>query len=113
MPQFLIQVAYTPEAWAAMIDTPQNRKELVAPALESLGGKFLHAWMAFGEYDLVGIVETPNNVDVAAFSIAIASKGAVKALHTTPLLTMDEGVAAMKRAQQVAYKAPAQAAGVR
>lgn len=113
MPQYLVQVAYTPDAWAAMVDTPQNRQELVSPALESVGGKFLHAWMSFGEYDLVGIVETPSNIDVAAFSIGVASKGAVKALHTTPLLTMDESVAAMKRAQQVAYKPPAQAAGVR
>lgn len=113
MPQYLVQVAYTPDAWAAMVDTPQNRQELVRPALESIGGKFLHAWMAFGEYDLIGIIETPSNIDAAAFSIGVASKGSVRALHTTPLLSMEEAVSAMKRAQQVAYKPPVTAAGVR
>ena len=56
MAQYLVQVAYTPDAWAAMIKDPQNRQEKVEPALQSLGGHFLHSWMCFGEYDLVGIV---------------------------------------------------------
>ena len=39
MPQYLVQVAYTPESWAKMVKNPQSRLEAVRPAVESLGGK--------------------------------------------------------------------------
>ena len=114
MAQYLIQVSYTPEAWAQMVDKPQNRQELVRPAVESLGGKFEHCWMSFGEYDLVGIVEFPGNVDAGAFSIGVSAKGAVRAVKTKPLLTMEESVQMMRRASELAYTPPrGQTAGVR
>lgn len=106
MPHYLIQVAYTPDAWAAMVDNPQNRQEMVRPAVEALGGRFDHCWLSFGDYDLVGIVELPENVDAAAFAVGVTAKGACKALKTTPLLTMDEGVEAMRKAQKLTYKPP-------
>jgi len=109
MAKYLIRVAYTPEAWAAMVNEPQNRYELVKPAVESLGGKFEAAWFAFGEDDLVGIIDMPGNVDAAAFAVGVAAKGAVKKLTTTPLLTIEEGVEVMRRAQKVAYRPPTQA----
>jgi uncharacterized protein with GYD domain len=62
--------------------------------------------MAFGEYDLVGLCDFPDNVSAAAFSISVAGKGAVKALHTTPLMSMDESVEAMKKASSSAYRPP-------
>jgi len=86
VPSYLIQVAYTPDAWAAMVNQPQNRIEAVRPVVEKLGGKFEHAWLAFGEYDIVAVVELPGNTDAAAFSMAVAAGGAVKAFKTTPLL---------------------------
>src|SRR5579864_9030944 len=91
MAQYLIQVAYTPEAWAAMIKKPQNRLDAVAPVAKKLGGKFEQAWMAFGEYDIIGIVEMPDNTDAAAFSIAVAAGGACKAVRTTPLISIEDG----------------------
>jgi uncharacterized protein with GYD domain len=107
MGKYLVQVSYTPEAWAAMVKKPQSRLEAVRPAVESVGGKFEDAWIAFGEYDLIGICDCPDNVSAGAFSISVAAKGAVKALHTTPLMTMDEGVEAMKKASASAYRPPA------
>jgi len=106
MPKYLVQVAYSPESWAAMVKHPQDRMEAVRPAVESIGGKFESAYLAFGEYDLIGIIDFPDNVASAAFSIDVASKGAVKALKTTPLLTMDESVAAMQKASSVSYTPP-------
>jgi uncharacterized protein with GYD domain len=106
MGKYLVQVAYTPEAWAAMVKKPQSRLEAVRPAVESVGGKFDDAWMAFGEYDLVGLCDFPDNVSAAAFSISVAGKGAVKSLHTTPLMSMDESVEAMKKASSSAYRPP-------
>jgi uncharacterized protein with GYD domain len=104
MAYYLIQVAYTPEAWAAMVKEPQNRLEKVTPAVEALGGKMVQGWLTFGEYDLVAILDMPDNVSAAAFSLAVAAGGACKAYHTTPLMTMQEGVEAMKKAQGSSYK---------
>ncbi len=106
MPSYLIQVAYTPESWAAMIKEPQNRLEAVRPVVEKLGGQFAHAWLAFGEYDIVGIVDMPENTDAAAFAIAVAAGGGCKAFKTTPLLTVEEGVEAMRKAQAAGYRRP-------
>jgi uncharacterized protein with GYD domain len=106
MTNYLLQVAYTPEAWANLIAQPHDRIEAVRPAVEKLGGKITHGWFAFGDYDLIAIVEMPGNVEAAAFSLAAAAGGAVRAIKTTPLLTAAEGVEALKKAGKSGYKAP-------
>ena len=114
MAEYLVQAAYTPEALEAMIENPQNRFEAVKPALESIGGTLKQAWFAFGEADIILIVDVPNIVDAVAFSIATASKGALKSIKTTPLISVEQSVEAMGRAQQVKYVPPTQTpAGVR
>ncbi len=52
----------------------------------------------------------PGNVEAAAFSLAAAAGGAVRTIKTTPLLTVAEGVEAMKKASKSGYKAPARPA---
>jgi uncharacterized protein with GYD domain len=110
MSNYLLQVGYTPEAWANMIAHPHDRLDAVRPVIEKLGGKMLHGWFAFGDYDIVSIVEMPSNVEAAAFSLAAAAGGAVRAIKTTPLMTTAEGIEAMKKAAKSGYKAPSRAA---
>lgn len=106
MANYLLQVGYTPEAWANLIAQPHDRIEAVRPVVEKLGGKITHGWFAFGDYDLVAVVEMPGNVEAAAFSLAAAAGGAVRTIKTTPLLTTAEGVEALKKAAKSGYKAP-------
>ena len=75
MTSYLLQVAYTPEAWAAMVKNPQDRSQAVQGAVEALGGNMERFWMAFGDYDIVGIVQMPDTVSAAAFSMAVAAGG--------------------------------------
>jgi uncharacterized protein with GYD domain len=110
MASYLLQVAYTPEAWAGMIAHPHDRLDAVRPVIEKLGGKMEHGWFAFGDYDLVAIVEMPTNVEAAAFSLAAAAGGAVRSIKTTPLMSTAEGIEALKKAAKSGYKAPARAA---
>ena len=70
MPQYLLQVAYTPEAWASLIKSPRIPLEAVRPAVEKLGGKLETGWFCFGDYDLVAVLDMPDNVSAAAFSLA-------------------------------------------
>ena len=105
MPHYLQQVAYSIEGWKALVKKPQNRIEAVRPAIEKLGGKIESAWFTFGDYDVVLIVQMPSNVDASAISIAFAAGGACKAVKTTPLLTVEEAVEAMKKAAGSEYRA--------
>ena len=97
MAHYMWQVTYTPEAWAAQLANPQDRREVVGPVVKSYGGRLVDAWYAFGDYDVVAVFEMPDGVSVAALSMALAAGGAVKDVKTTPLLTMDEGIEAMKQ----------------
>ncbi len=106
MAYYLIQAAYGPEAWDALIKNPQNRLEVIRPGVEGLGGRIVGLWYAFGEYDLVGIFEMPDNTDIAAFMLAAAANREVKAIKTTPLLTMEEGMEAMRKAPSSGYRPP-------
>jgi len=99
MPLYMLQVAYTPEAWDTLIKKPQDRIEAVTPAIRKLGGRIIDGYFAFGEYDLVAIVNMPDNVTAAAFSISAAAGGAVKPLKTSPLMSRAEGVKAMRTAK--------------
>jgi uncharacterized protein with GYD domain len=104
MPHYLQQVAYSIEGWKALVKKPQNRIEAVRPVIEKLGGTIEGAWFTFGDYDVVLIVEMPSNVDVTAIAMAFAAGGACKSVKTTPLLTLDEAVEAMKKAGKTGYR---------
>ncbi len=39
MQDYLIQIAYTPEAVATLVANPQNREEMARSLIEKLGGK--------------------------------------------------------------------------
>jgi len=103
---YMIQVSYNTDGWKGLLASPQDRIEAIKPALEQLDGKVVSGWLSFGEYDLVGIAEFPDNVSAAAFSLAVEAGGGVEQYKTTPLLTMEEAQEAMKKAQTTGYKPP-------
>jgi uncharacterized protein with GYD domain len=104
MASFLVQVSYTPEALSALIAKPQNRSAVVKKAVENLGGTFNGSWLSFGDYDLVLFIDMPNNVSAAALALAAAAGGSLKAIKTTPLLTIDQAMAALRKAGKSGYK---------
>ena len=104
MPSYLVQVAYTSEAMAALMKKPQDRGSVVAKVVEKLGGSLKGAWLCFGDYDTVVVVDMPDNVSAAAFALAISAGGSCKTVKTTPLMSVDEGLAAMKKAGGSGYK---------
>ena len=109
MPLYAAQVAYTMEAWKSLVQNPQDRLEAVRPAIEKLGGRLVNGWFAFGDYDVLAVIEMPSNVAAAAIAIAFAAGGACKSVKTTPLLTSAEAVEALKSASTSGYR-PVQAA---
>lgn len=104
MALYMFQVAYSSASLSALINHPQDRAEAVRKPIEKLGGKVAGSWLSFGDFDLVSIIEMPDNVAAAAFALAVAAGGSIKAQKTTPLLSLEDGLAAMKKAAGSGYK---------
>ncbi len=103
MPSYLVQASYTIEALQALMKKPQDRTAVVTKAVENLGGTLIGLWLSFGDQDIVALAEMPNNISAAALSLAIAAGGALKSTKTTPLLTVAQGISAMKKAASSGY----------
>jgi uncharacterized protein with GYD domain len=99
----MYQAAYTPESLAAQLKNPQNRAEIVGrAACEAVGGKLVGSWYCFGDYDIVFVIDVPDNESMTAIALAIAAGGALKSAKTTVLMSGAEAVAGMKKAEAVA-----------
>jgi uncharacterized protein with GYD domain len=103
---YLIQAAYSTASTSSMVKSPQDRAAVVRAMIEKAGGKLHGFWLALGEYDVVAIAEMPDNVGAAAFSMAINASGAMSSYKTTPLLSSEEAVRAMKAAAEINYQPP-------
>jgi uncharacterized protein with GYD domain len=106
MPQYLGRFSYTADAVSALVSNPQDRAAAASDAVESLGGKLLGFWFAFGEFDGVYIAEAPDNATAAAIAMAVAGTGTLSKHETTVLLGMDEAQEAMRKAASARYRAP-------
>src|SRR5437016_13363985 len=106
MAHYLFQGAYSSETWRTLVKKPINRFEAIRPAIEKLGGSIETAWFAFGDYDIIVIVEMPDNVSAAAFALAVGASGSLKSFKTTPLISPTEAIAAMKKAATSNYRPP-------
>ena len=106
MALYLLQINYRTKAWASLVRNPQNRLEKSGPVVKNLGGTIECAYMAFGDYDSIAILKMPDNVTAASLSMALLASGVFKTIKTTPLMSWDDGVKAMKKAKKVAYQPP-------
>jgi uncharacterized protein with GYD domain len=106
MPLYLTRFSYTPETWARLITHPEDRRKAAQTYIESVGGTLHGFWYAFGPQDGYTLWEAPDNVSMAAVALALAGGGALSPLETTVLLSVDEAMEAMRRAQQVRYRPP-------
>ena len=104
MASYLVQCSYTQEALKALIAAPEDRTAVVAKAVKSLGGKLIGSWLSFGDFDVTLIMEMPDNVSAAAMALAAAAGGSLKSIKTTPLMSTEDGKAALKKAASTSYK---------
>ncbi len=103
MAHFLIQISFTPEAFANLVKKPENRLEAVVPMVRAMGGSFVGSWLSFGEYDSTAVIEMPDNISMKAFKMKVMSSGNISRFILTPLMSFEDGVEAMKLAGKVDY----------
>ena len=106
MARYMIQGSYSTTSVAEMIRNPQDRLAAVQPLINQLGGSLASLDFAFGDYDVVAIIEFPDNVTMAAVSMTLAASGAFSGFKTTVLIPMNEAVEAMRKAGSISYPLP-------
>ena len=106
MPMYLTRFSYTPATWARLIENPEDRRGAAKQYIESVGGKLHGFWYAFGDHDAYTLWEAPDNVSMAATALAISAGGALSSFQTTVLLTVEDTLAALKKAAGIRYRPP-------
>lgn len=104
MPKYLMQASFSPEGLKGLQkDKASGRRDAIAKALESVGGRLEALYFTLGEYDDVLIIDAPDIESIAAFCIRVDASGLLRT-RTTALLTVEETDRALAKA--VAYRAP-------
>ncbi len=106
MALYMVQFAYTAEAWATLAKNPQDRSVPIREVTQKLGGRLVGLYYCFGEYDGVVLVEAPDDNAALTTSIAAVTPGHVKAIKTTKLFTVEETMEAMRKAGSLAFQGP-------
>jgi len=106
MPVYLSKFSYTPETWAKLIKNPEDRRVAAQEYIESVGGSLHGFWYAFGAHDGYTLWEAPDNRSMAAVALAIGGGGALRSLETTVLLSVDDTLAALRKAGEIGYRPP-------
>jgi uncharacterized protein with GYD domain len=100
----MIQASLTGEGLkGTLAEGGTARMAALEQTISSLGGTLESFYYAFGEDDVVGIAELPDNVSAATFAVTVATAG-VAATRTTVLLTPEE--IDQVAAKTVAYRPP-------
>jgi uncharacterized protein with GYD domain len=110
MSLYMTQAKRAPEAWRAICVSPRDRREVLSEMLQAAGRKLHDYFFAFGDADVILIMEAPDHETAAWAAIAIARAGAVTDVRTTVLLTYEQGVRAIERSAEMGYIPPGQVA---
>ncbi len=97
MPKFLVRGNYKGDGVAGLMkEGGSARRDAAQAAIESVGGSLDSMYYAFGDTDVYGICDFPDNASATACSLLINSSGAV-AISLTPLMTPAEIDAAAEK----------------
>ena len=106
MARYLIRSTPTALSWAAVVQNPQNRADAFRPVAEDLGGKLLAYYFGVAQSCTYAVVELPDEITVEALVMAVLASGVASALESTPILTAEEAMEAMRKAKEVSYRPP-------
>lgn len=88
MAMYVSLVQFTDQGIRDIKDTVKRSKAAMAQA-EKMGMKIVQPLWTMGAYDVVVLLEAPDDETMSAFTLQIGSMGSVKT-HTMRAFTMDE-----------------------
>ena len=90
MSRYLLQVSYTQSGVAGVMkEGGSSRRDLIAKLLADVGGTMESFDFAFGEDDVVVIIDVPDPATAAALSMTVGAAGGAR-VRTTPLISPEE-----------------------
>jgi len=106
MSKYLFEANYVGDGIKGLMrEGGTKRRDAVVEALKSVDGSLESFYYAFGETDVVGVFDIPDQANAVALSLMINSTGAVN-LHMKPLMSAEDLDAAAKKTPS--YRAPGQ-----
>ena len=106
MGKYLFEANYVGEGIKGLMrEGGTSRREALVTALQSVGGSVESFYFAFGETDVLGIIDVPEPSGAAALSHMINSTGSVT-VRLKPLLTVQDLDDAAKKTPE--YRPPGQ-----
>ena len=95
MPHYIILFNFTDQGIRNIKDTIK-RAEAFKSSIEKAGGKFISEYYTLGKYDIVTIVEAPNDETMMSTILATGSLGNVRT-ETLKAFTIDEAAKIIER----------------
>lgn len=89
MPIYVSLVKFTQHGVSTMKEKGVARSDMVQRNIESLGGKLVHAFYCLGEYDVVAVLEFPDNASAMKSAVLNASMGHIQ-ITTMPAVSRDQ-----------------------
>ncbi len=106
MAKYFVQAKYTDEGLKGLLkEGGSKRRAAVEKAVSGLGGTLEAFYYAFGDADVLGIADLPDNVSATTFSLMITAAGGAT-VKTTVLITPEEVDEAAKNTLD--YRPPGQ-----
>jgi uncharacterized protein with GYD domain len=90
MAKYLVRGNYVGDGVKGLMEEGGTRRmEAARAAIESVGGSLDCMYFAFGDVDIYGICEFPDDASAAAFSLVVNASGAVTG-SVTPLMSPED-----------------------
>lgn len=113
MPMFLMRFSYTPETWQALMANPEDRSQAAREYIETVGGSLHGFWYEFGEFDGCVIFDAPDEISAAGVVLAVTAGGALSAVETTVLMSVEDTLEALEKGHAIKYRKPGVPSGAR
>lgn len=108
MARYLVQASYTQQGVAGLVASPEDRTGVLKTLVEGAGGKVITLDYCFGEFDVIMVLEMPDDTAMASLSMAVGASGSVTNLRTTVLIPTADAFAAAQKAKEISYRPPGQ-----
>ncbi len=77
MPSYLSLINWTEQGAAEAKNSPE-RLDAATQAVEAAGGRMIFFYMTMGEYDLVTLLELPDDAAAARVLLALGAQGSIR-----------------------------------
>ena len=93
MRTFLLLSTLSPQGLQTLATTPERLLE-VNREVEAIGGRVVRQWFLLGAYDVLSVVEAPDERTISRLAVELASRGSAT-FQTLAAIPVDEFIAAL------------------